>query len=125
MASMDSLTQLKLLKSMTERTGSLHEAQVLQLKMWPLLIIGATKKTVVHVDQDDHLFKVMLDVDQSFNESDPVTAQLMREIVGWARHITWDDMHGIFIANHRTIYDSRTERRDSGSGAPASGTSGT
>lgn len=37
-ASLSQLEQLKLLKFQTQMTGGLHEAQVLQLKIWPRLI---------------------------------------------------------------------------------------
>lgn len=37
--------QLVVLRGMTERTGALHEAQVLQLKMWPPIFLGSKGHT--------------------------------------------------------------------------------
>lgn len=39
----ENFEQLMLLKSITKKTGGLHEAQVLQLKMYPLVLTHATK----------------------------------------------------------------------------------
>lgn len=118
MANMDTMTQLMLLKSMTQRTGSLHEAQLLQIKLWPRMILGTTSGTTVHVDQENHLIKAFLEVDETYDEN-LTTLALMKEIVGWVRKITWDDAHVVFLAKHRTVYDSRTERRDAGTTSPA------
>lgn len=53
-------TKLLQLKDLTSRTGMLHELQVMQLKMWPLVFLNAknattefgyeTKLVVYHVD---------------------------------------------------------------------------
>ena len=50
---MDWTSQLILLRDLTNRTGAVHEAQVLQLKLWPFTIDGNLKKTVSSVDIDN------------------------------------------------------------------------
>lgn len=42
--------QLMLLKDLTERTGILHEAQILQLKMYPLVIFQNAKEVRLELD---------------------------------------------------------------------------
>lgn len=42
--------QLLLLRDMTARMGVIHEAQVLQLKMWPLVLFGNVKKCEEHIN---------------------------------------------------------------------------
>lgn len=41
--------QLQELKALTARTGALHEAQVLQMKIWPLLLFGDHAKVKTEV----------------------------------------------------------------------------
>ena len=42
--------QLLLLRDMTSRLGVLHDAQVLQLRMWPLVLFSNLKKCEEHVN---------------------------------------------------------------------------
>lgn len=50
LASASQEEQLLLLRDITARLGVLHEAQVLQLKMWPLVLFGNVKKCEQHVN---------------------------------------------------------------------------
>ena len=42
--------QLLLLRDMTARMGVIHDAQMLQLKMWPLVLFDNVKKCEEHVN---------------------------------------------------------------------------
>jgi hypothetical protein len=48
--SLDWTAQLVMLRSMTERFGSLHEAQILQLKLWPFTVDPTLDSTKAEVD---------------------------------------------------------------------------
>jgi hypothetical protein len=50
LASASQEEQLLLLRDMTARMGVLHEAQILQLKMWPLVLFDNIKKCEEHVN---------------------------------------------------------------------------
>jgi len=42
--------QLMLLRGMTERTDILHEAQILQLRMWPIVLFDHARKAEIQVN---------------------------------------------------------------------------
>jgi hypothetical protein len=48
----DALQQLQMLKEQTRLTGALHEAQVVQLKMWPLVLFQDWSKSEFTWDPD-------------------------------------------------------------------------
>jgi hypothetical protein len=99
-------TQLLLLKTVTVRTGATHEAQHLQLKMWPLLIKGVTRKTKVHIDPEKKLVSYALDIDKKF-KLDPITRRMIKEISGWTKFILWDETDVIFTAKNKVLHDTR------------------
>jgi hypothetical protein len=47
---LDWSAQLVLLRGLTQRFNSLHEAQSLQLKLWPFVVDNTLDKTEAHVD---------------------------------------------------------------------------
>jgi hypothetical protein len=47
---LDWSAQLVLLRGLTQRFGSLHSAQVLQLRLWPFVVDSSLDKTEAHVD---------------------------------------------------------------------------
>jgi hypothetical protein len=49
--------QLLLLRDMTARMGVLHEAQILQLKMWPLFLFDNLKKCEEHVNIENRVIE--------------------------------------------------------------------
>lgn len=58
----DRLEQLVALKSITKLTGGLHEAQMLQLRMWPMVIAEEVEKSETQIDIPNKkvLFKLFL-----------------------------------------------------------------
>jgi hypothetical protein len=104
MASATFLEQLALLKTMTLRTGSIHEAQALQLKMWPLLIPDVTKAEAT-VDSERKL--VTFKCEATSSRATKKKRETMDNIILWTRKILWDESAVIFVINDKTVYDTR------------------
>ena len=60
-AELNTKEQLLLLKDLTERTGVLHEAQVLQLKYWFFMLYPEVSKFEIMFDPEDStlIYKVL------------------------------------------------------------------
>jgi hypothetical protein len=92
--------QLQLLKAMTIRTGSIHEAQALQLKMWPRLIEGVTSSEArLDVDTQSVTFLCKGSVKKS-----KVNKALYENIGLWVRKILWDKTQVIIKINGKAVY---------------------
>lgn len=97
--------QLSLLKGMTIRTGVIHEAQRLQLEMWPRMskqIESCTPKA----NFENKL--ILLDCKsrtKKFKMSEFET-KLFENIVLWVRKILWDETIVQIKVNGKTVYDS-------------------
>ena len=97
--------QLLKLKSMTLRFGALHEAQVVQIRNYPLLIpgiisaeasVGIERKSVCyHCKSKGNRFKNTVKVKES-----------CKRIEMWIRTILWDDAYIEVFVNNRLIYSS-------------------
>jgi hypothetical protein len=55
MSKLDWTSQLLMLKDLTNRLGGLHEAQVLQLKLWPYCVDTTIKKNKISIDLENKL----------------------------------------------------------------------
>jgi len=100
---MDAYDQLKHLKAMTIRLGVLHEAQVLQLRNYPLLIPGV-KTAKTHVDVDS---KSVAWTCQTKNKKFRLTSSVKTWCVNiekMVRVILWDETQIKIVINGRTIY---------------------
>jgi len=100
--------QLDLLRGMTIRTGSIHEAQALQLKMWPLLIPGV-KSSEATVDTERKIV--------TFSCTGPkrrlATKKLdltIKNINDWTKQLLWPDTTVIVKINSKVIFDSRSRQ---------------
>ncbi|NBP13491.1 hypothetical protein EBU95_03715 [bacterium] len=102
---LDIYTQLMLLKEATNRFGSLHEAQVLQLKMYPLLLNGV-KKAETHVDIEKKMifFKIL---DGKKFKLTKKNKNIIDKIVSWTRNLLWDDCSIVILNNDTVVYDTR------------------
>lgn len=88
------IEQLLALKGMTLAMGCLHEAQVLQLKSYPILLPNV-KKWDVEVDPDKHLVTYNLK-----GKANKLQLMIMRDIVGYIRrYLLWDDSKVVFKLN--------------------------
>lgn len=98
----DALTeQLILLKSVTLRTGAIHEAQALQLKMWPRLMEGV-KASEAKVDVENKKVVFIIKADKTFDSSE-INKKIAKEIVSWTRLILWDQTEVEFKVNKKTL----------------------
>jgi hypothetical protein len=98
------MEQLALLKGMTLRTGAIHEAQALQLKMWPMMIPDVDKAEA-QVDTERKI--VTYKCEAGSTRATKKKRETMDNIVTWTRKILWDDTVVVFILNNKTVYDTR------------------
>lgn len=98
----DLATQLMLLKSVTHRMGIIHEAQKLQLQVWPMLLKGV-KNCQVEVDINKRSVVFRLEPDKNFKKTKR-NQELMVQIVKWVRWLLWDDATVQFIMQGQIIY---------------------
>lgn len=110
MPSLDVTQQLVLLKSITCRMGIVHEAQLLQLKQWPLLIPNV-KKATIEVDIEHKGVRFKLDTKKAFKVN-KLTKKYFTNIRNWIRFILWDDTYVVFSAKNKVTYDSRFAKSD-------------
>ena len=102
MMGIDYYQQLALLKGVTVKQGAIHEAQVVQLKNYPLLIKGVTSAETSIGDKlvEYNLFSENLKVTKN-------TKLAMDKIVELVRKIVWDDTDVVFKVNGNLIKDTR------------------
>lgn len=98
--------QLKYLKGITERLGVLHEAQILQLRNYPLLIPNVlTAETTV--DQSNKMVKFKCTSKKApFRKTKKVDLAI-KNIDSWIRWIIWDETVVEIVVDGKDIYDSR------------------
>jgi hypothetical protein len=84
----NALEQLKILKGMTLRTGIIHDAQMLQLEMYPLVVFDAIS-SVLNIDTDKRYIKMVVSVNKLPKSQDLLQNEDL--IRGWVRSILWDD----------------------------------
>ena len=105
--------QLALLKIATMHTGAIHEAQALQLKMWPLLIPSVTKAEA-RVDTDKKMVTFlckskMKDKDMRKLAATENMRKTCAHVATWTQHLLWDDTTVIIHVNDKVIYDTRAK----------------
>lgn len=111
MASVSFKDQLMQLKAMTVRVGSLHEAQVLQLRNYPLLIPRVIKaETEIDPSLKLVTYKCSSDAKGFFNRfrKTKEVEDFCKNIEVWVRTIVWDDTIVEIYVDNKTIFDSRT-----------------
>ncbi len=104
--------QIAMLKATTERMGVLHEAQLLQLRNYPIMFDGITSAKT-SVDQGNKT------VIYECKGADPFRKTAMRKrmfykLVWMIQQVVWTDTIVEFNVNGKPIYDSRIDREDSG-----------
>lgn len=102
------MEQLMLLKGTTLRTGAIHEAQRLQLELWPRMSdqiqsclpkVNFTTKTIA---------LSCITFGKSKFKMEDFEKKLFQEILGWVRLILWDDTRVIIMINKKRVFDSAT-----------------
>lgn len=103
------LQQLMHLRAMTIRTGSIHEAQKIQLQNWGLLVPG-TKKAKARLDME----RKMVIYDLSPKAEDIMANEennyWFKEINKWTKQILWPETTVIFECKKTVLYDSRSQK---------------
>lgn len=112
--------QIAMLKATTERMGVLHEAQLLQLRNYPIMFDGITAAKT-SVDQANKT------IQYECNGADPYRKTAMRKkmfykLVWMIQQVVWTDVIVEFNVNGKPIYDSRIDRNESGPKSKPSGT---
>jgi len=80
--------QLILLKGITNMTGVLHEAQVLQLQLYPLMVYEKGTSSVAEVDFEKRAIKFKVTVLET--PPDEQHKKAVAQLVDWVRWLLWD-----------------------------------
>lgn len=87
--------QLLWLKSLTVRTNIVHDAQILHLRFWPLLLKGA-KSAEIKIDTDNKT--VFFEINISLkNWNLDYNKTLKNYIVSWVQYLLWNDTKVVFL----------------------------
>jgi len=100
------LKQLMYLKGMTVRTGSIHEAQALQIRNWPLAIPGV-KAAEAHVDTDAKIVRYLLKPKGVNFRCTKKVLEVCVALDKAIKSILWDETTVIVEVNKKVLYDSR------------------
>jgi hypothetical protein len=103
--------QIGELKAMTARTGMLHEAQVFQLKVWPLIVFGERAKSQVEVKiQKSITYKIVTHKDDPPIEPDQV-GFLANVLAKWTKELMGDFYRVSVILNGEKLNVSNRKNR--------------
>lgn len=95
--------QIGMLRDMTRRTGAIHEAQVLQLRMWPRLFAGSTSsETKVDAEKKIVTYEVSGKISKSAKNK-----RLINELNRWTKELLWAETTVIIKFNGKVVFDSR------------------
>jgi hypothetical protein len=98
--------QLMMLRAMTIRTGSIHEAQALQLKMWPLLIPNVVKAEA-KVDAERKIVSFICE--STSNRATKKVTNTCKHIAEWTKQLLWAETTVTIKINDKLIFDSRNK----------------
>lgn len=105
---MDLAAQIATLKATTERLGVLHEAQLLQLRNYPILLDGIDSAKT-EIDQSNKHIKYDCVSKTRFRKTD-MRLLMFKRIVWMVQQVVWTDVTIEFNVNGKPIYDSRVDR---------------
>ena len=103
------LEQLDYLRGMTIRTGSIHEAQALQLRNWGKLIPGA-KESVCKIDVERKMVTYTLSPKGKAIAKSQVTLKWCAAVNQWTKRILWPETPVVIESGKKVLYDSRTQK---------------
>jgi hypothetical protein len=96
---MNPIDQLKYLKTLTITTNSVHDAQIHQLKNYPLVIPNILSATV-SIDIETKLIEYNLTFkDDKAPRKTKALKKSLTSITQWVQYILWDDANVVF-KNH-------------------------
>ena len=96
-------TQLQWLKTLTHRTGAIHEAQSLQLKLYPMMLPNA-KTAEARVDIEKKAVKYIVTCKPL--KKGALFDKVCTEMAGWTRWLLWDDTKVTIEVNGKVMYVS-------------------
>jgi len=109
MTQMNLKSQLMHLKGITERLNTIHEAQIVQLRNYPILIPNI-KSAETKIDIDTHTITYeCISQSKTFKKTKNIKTAI-DNIVLWIKTIVWDDSVIEIIVNGKSIYDTRIDR---------------
>lgn len=99
--------QLFYLKGLTEKLGVVHEAQLVQIRNYPLLIPNI-KKAETEFDIDAKTIVYKCESQGKFRKTKQ-TQLAISKILEWIRIVVWDETIVIIQVDGKEIYDSRLQ----------------
>lgn len=102
------MDQLLTLKGMTIRTGIIHEAQVLQLQLWPLVLFKDALTSSADIDPKTKNITFKIFTNKKPNKKEFKTAN--DRLIDWCRFILWDE-----TSINIKIMEAKDVKRSSGS----------
>ena len=102
--------QLRYLKGMTEKLNVVHEAQIVQLRNYPVLIPNV-KTAETEIDIDNRTVTYKCESETKIFRKTKKTKIAIENITTWIQTIEWDDTIVELIVNGKSIYDSRIDRK--------------
>ncbi len=108
---MDLGTQLATLKATTERLGVLHEAQLLQIRNYPILLDGIISART-EIDQGNKSIKYDCVSSGKFRKT-AMRLKMFKKIVWMIQQVVWTDVIVELNVNGNPTYDSRIDRDES------------
>ena len=107
--------QIEQLKALTIRFGVIHEAQALQLKMWPLLMPGvASAEAVVDVETCTVTYKCLTSKGKGFRKTKKVIL-FCNHLKQWTQVLLWEDTKVAVTVDGQTIFGDYYETKTSAS----------
>lgn len=123
---LDWTSQLVMLRGMTERFGSLHEAQKLQLQLWPFTVDSAIEGNKANVDMEAKVVEFIwrgstMKIDSKYRERLGTLAKNVQFLLGsgWSTFVVRDGVpiypvdtkNGSKTISSRKRRNSKTKRR--------------
>ena len=109
MATMTMKEQLGQLKALTERLGTLHEAQILQIRNYPLLIPGVAKaETGIDIEKKIITYKCYSGQKKFRKTKNAIIA--IEKIYEFIKYVAWSDSILEIQVDGKDIFDSRAPK---------------
>lgn len=99
--------QLLHLRCLTHRLGVLHEAQLLQVRNYPLVL--PIQKATTHIDVKSKYIKYECESEGVIRKTKKNT-KICETIHSWLQFLLWDDVILEILINGRGFYDSRLNK---------------
>lgn len=110
MSSEDTVAQLMELRALTGLTGVIHEAQVQQLRYWPLIAVSHAEKSEVTFETDDKGGNRTVFIAFKLDPKKKAPPNLQRRLHALDKNVQWllgNDWKVVMIAAGKAIYTGR------------------